>query len=698
MIAITAQVAAPSTSRHTDSVRSYYRLQYVQGAATSPTAGMSPSLYPWPPPWGPPPAGASPLAPWPPPPPVPEAPEPARQSRLKTTDTASRAEEHGGVHFEPPVALRSAVGQPQARSTNTMGLFHLGGDNVLFQEFTVDYFPFQNRTALLFSKDGGRSWAQPAGSNGSLSCSNTDHPQQGCSPSAASPGCECTWDVNPVIFSAAGRRGVRGYTIPFDVSPPAPPGAGSLPSGASQDQPGLVDYNTTVRAELSATASGEFELKTDSGLPLRFTGVPRAWDGSEVMLNPAAACNTIVLPDGSQLMCALVGSAGCWGASTSASCKALNRTGLPTTECTAELACPGPTLITLHSVDGLHFRFRGIIYQAKSIFVETNLAVLADNKTLIAVMRISGNSGCGTVANPTDPVGEWRTTTDYRWYHQSYSTSGGLTWTTPTPIIGAGSCRPRLVSFPGGPLVLAGGRMCVAGSQGLYLWVSRNGMGSYNSPGNGAGTVDEWVPVSITAAHNCGLSALAPEYQRFTEAVNTSSGWQTQAELGFVAVGEPEAREALLTYNRYGSLPGPPPPGCPPPQAPCASIAFSMRVNFRENSSEARCSMPACSAAQGAKLATAYCRSPIYQGPKPGEDCPGGHTNETTRDWVALKSGPGIPGRWRCYAPAALNANRTEYKPPSADFCSETAALEGIVQTCKLPPLPGPASMIRRPP
>eukprot|EP01052_Picozoa_sp_SAG31_P016137 SAG31_NODE_1058_length_10121_cov_14.446617_8_plen_69_part_00 len=68
--------------------------------------------------------------------------------------------------------------------------------------------------------------------------------------------------------------------------------------------------------------------------------------------------------------------------------------------------------------------------------------------------------------------------------------------------------------------------MCVAGSQGLFLWVSWNGMGSYNRPGGGhsAGSVDEWVPVSITAAHNCGMSASAPEYQRFTEAVNTSSG------------------------------------------------------------------------------------------------------------------------------------------------------------------------------
>ena len=199
------------------------------------------------------------------------------------------------------------------------------------------------------------------------------------------------------------------------------------------------------------------------------------------------------------------------------------------------------------------------------------------------------------------------------------------------------------------------------------LWVSWNGMGEYNSPSAG-GSIDRWVPISITDAHNCGLSSSAPDYERFTEAVNSSDGWQTQAELGFVAVGSPQSRQALLTYNRYGPLPGPPPPGCSPPQAPCNSIAFSMRVSFSENATAAQCAAPSCSAAKGAKLATEFCQSAIYQGPKPnGEDCPGGSSNETTHDWLALKSGPG-PSRWRCYSPTVLNANHTAYRA-GRDFC-----------------------------
>ena len=337
---------------------------------------------------------------------------------------------------------------------------------------------------------------------------------------------------------------------------------------------------------------------------------------------------------------------------------------------------------------GQLWRFKGIIYQARSIFVETNLAVLSDNKTLVAVIRVSGNGGCGDVVDKTDPVREWHTSTDYRWYHQSYSTNMGGSWTKPTPIVGAGSCRPRLVSYPGGPLVLAGGRMCVAGMQGLFLWVSWNGMGSWNGAGHGDGSVDEWVPISITDAHNCGLDINAPDGQRFTEAVNASNGWQTQAELGFIAAGDPAMKEALLTYNRYGgSEPGH--KGCPG-NAPCASIAFSMRVSFNANSTSTRCSKPACSAAEGAKLATQYCQSPIFQGPKPhGEDCPGGSSNTTTATWLALKSGPGTP-QWRCYSLAALNAAHTAYQGPSRDFCSEGAVIETIVLSCKLPPRPPP--------
>ena len=167
----------------------------------------------------------------------------------------------------------------------------------------------------------------------------------------------------------------------------------------STTSPELVDYNTSTTSEYTATASGAFTHQKSTGRTQRFVGVPRAWDGSVVQVNPEAACDSIMLPDGSQLMCALIGSAGCWGASTSTSCMALNKTGLDYSGCTSQLACPGPTLVAFHSTDGELWKFRGIIYQAKSIFVETNLAVLSDNKTLIAVIRISGNGACGDVSS-----------------------------------------------------------------------------------------------------------------------------------------------------------------------------------------------------------------------------------------------------------------------------------------------------------
>jgi hypothetical protein len=467
------------------------------------------------------------------------------------------------VDFEPPVLLTSGGTDPrEIHPTDTHMLYPLGGKNVLFQAFGYTQPAKPGTSPLLFSSDSGSSWAQPPGPTGVVSC-GVDGP---CSREKPSPGCACI-DLHMTSSTAAvdGRRGVRGYRQPL---------VGSTPASVARAR--FVDYNATSFTEYTATASGAFG-RTPIDSQSVFTGVPRAFDGSVLQLDPGEACNTIILQDGSQLMCALVGSPGCWASAASASCAQINRTGVPTSACVDGGMCPGPTLVALQSTDGSagrRWRFKGIIYQAKSIFVETNMAVLGDGKTLIAVMRVSGNGGCGNIMNPSDPIGTWHTTSDYRWYHQSYSTSNGATWSTPTPIIGAGCCRPRLISFPGGPLVIAGGRMCVNGTQGLFLWISSDGMGAYNSPNHGADSNgSEWARVSITDAHNRGLNRSAPAAHRFTDQVNASEGWQTQAEVGLIAAGDPAAREALVTYNRYGT----PPPGGHPSGG---SIGFSMQMRF----------------------------------------------------------------------------------------------------------------------
>merc|ERR1711998_129612 len=78
---------------------------------------------------------------------------------------------------------------------------------------------------------------------------------------------------------------------------------------------------------------------------------------------------------------------------------------------------------------------------------ENDLAVLADNKTVLCVIRMDGDSGCST--------------NSYRYYAAIRSYDLGRTWGPAVPIKGAGCARPRLLKLSGGPLVLSGGRLCV---------------------------------------------------------------------------------------------------------------------------------------------------------------------------------------------------------------------------------------------
>ena len=45
--------------------------------------------------------------------------------------------------------------------------------------------------------------------------------------------------------------------------------------------------------------------------------------------------------------------------------------------------------------------------------------------------------------------------------------------------------------------------------------------------------------------------------------------------------------------------------------------------------------------------------------------------------------GPSGEYQWRCYSPAAVNANHTEYKPPSKNYCSQNEEIRGIIATCQ---------------
>lgn len=103
---------------------------------------------------------------------------------------------------------------------------------------------------------------------------------------------------------------------------------------------------------------------------------------------------------------------------------------------------------------------------------ESGLVELADG-TLLAVYRIGMFE-----QNPL---------------HQSKSTDGGKTWSTPKPLP-AYSVLPSLQRLSGGGLMLATGR------PGIWLWYSADGRG------------DSWEPIDALAHHNAAVERDHPEW------------------------------------------------------------------------------------------------------------------------------------------------------------------------------------------
>ena len=101
---------------------------------------------------------------------------------------------------------------------------------------------------------------------------------------------------------------------------------------------------------------------------------------------------------------------------------------------------------------------------------ESTLSLLADGKTLMAVIRM--DAGDGHAAGKP--------------YSKSFSTDQGRTWSKLVPLpAGVGTAKPRMVLMDPtkGPLVLVGGR------PGNKVWVNKDGMGG-----------DDWVEQELGGA------------------------------------------------------------------------------------------------------------------------------------------------------------------------------------------------------
>jgi hypothetical protein len=162
---------------------------------------------------------------------------------------------------------------------------------------------------------------------------------------------------------------------------------------------------------------------------------------------------------------------------------------------------------------------------------EHALTYLADGKTIMCMLRAYGDGRCGASG-----FGQ-----QYKHWLQSFSTDGGRSFTEPAftdPVYKMGCVRPRLLKLAAaadpGPLLLIGGRTCIDKVSGIFLWLNRDGMAKV------------WERTSLSYWHN-RLWAGGKEY-RFSEMVNSTSAWESQAYMSLLHTGD---NEAVVTYNKY---------------------------------------------------------------------------------------------------------------------------------------------------
>ena len=188
------------------------------------------------------------------------------------------------------------------------------------------------------------------------------------------------------------------------------------------------------------------------------------------------------------------------------------------------------SIVAVRSVDGGYlWDYVGTVASAEQLPWswygpnEHDIAVLGDGKTMLVVFRPDSDGFC-----PGAPA--------YRFFYQSYSSDGGLTWTSPRPISGVGCVRPRLLRLASGPLLLTGGRLCpnlvgngtrfpaqscapTAGGAkgGNFVWINTDGMADAHDGRNGT----EWEAHCVSDHHNNRWEG--PPNWRFTNNTATQS-------------------------------------------------------------------------------------------------------------------------------------------------------------------------------
>jgi hypothetical protein len=171
---------------------------------------------------------------------------------------------------------------------------------------------------------------------------------------------------------------------------------------------------------------------------------------------------------------------------------------------------------------------------------ENDIAVLADGKTLMCVLRMDGDGRCATGS--------------YRYYSVTYSRDDGATWSRAVAMPGAGCVWPRLLRLEAGPLILSGARLCVEHTDDVSIWVNADGMAGAANGGPGV-----WTRYSVSYRHNAmwigptggGGGTHGASYSYLFDAqINNSNAFATPGFTSLVRAG-PSA--FVLIYQKYFS-------------------------------------------------------------------------------------------------------------------------------------------------
>jgi hypothetical protein len=152
---------------------------------------------------------------------------------------------------------------------------------------------------------------------------------------------------------------------------------------------------------------------------------------------------------------------------------------------------------------------------------QNDLVLLADNRTLMCVMRVDSGEGPSMRYEPLV---------------RSFSTDAGVTWTAPETFgPGFATGHPRLTRMADGQILLSASQLAPTDRDLLLYW-------------NTAGDGKSWAPHSVSYWHN----ALEPDAAlRFTPAVNSSPAVPRHGEIvGLTSLIRTEAQAGVLVYSR----------------------------------------------------------------------------------------------------------------------------------------------------